>query len=161
MQSTNFWDAVKSNNFRIFKEKPPARVSKAAQKNKMIKNDCQLFSRLYIGSTNRFADLNEFFAHENQPFPISISDNGHLRFGTKSDILSCLELLYKDVEVGEPTNITSYQIEGAIIPHFITTTTSKTFADYSTKVQSYINNFTGNYKRVDVVWDIYKPDSLN
>lgn len=160
MQSSNFCDAVKSNNFRIFKEKPPAKVSKAAQKYKLIKNDCQLFSRLYIACTNRSTNLNEFFEHENQPFPISISDNGHLRFGCKSDILECLERIYQDVEVDEPKNITSYHIEGAIIPHFIATSAVKTFADYSAKVQSYISTFTSKYKRVDVVWDTYKPDSL-
>lgn len=160
MQSTDFWDPIKSNNFVIFKEKPPARVSKAAQKYKLLKNDCQLFSRLFIGCTNRSSNLDEFFEYENQPFPISISENGHIRLGTKSDILECLEDFYKGGELDETKFITSYIIEGAIIPHFLTTRGVKTFADYSTKVQSYVKNFTDKYSRVDIVWDVYKSESL-
>lgn len=157
MQSKNFWDPVNTNNFRIFKEKPPAKVSKVSQKLKLLKNDCQLFSRLYIGTTNRSANLDEFFEHENQPFPISISDNGHLRLGSKSDILNCLENL---CEAAEPKRLTSYLIEGAIIPHFIPTTGIKTFGEYATRVQSYINSFCEKYERVDVVWDVYRSKSL-
>lgn len=48
-----FFDAVKTNNLLIFKEKPPAKASKAAQKCKLLKNDVVLFSRLYIGAKNR------------------------------------------------------------------------------------------------------------
>lgn len=160
MQSTCFWEPIKSNNFRIFREKTPAKTSKAAEKLKLLKNDCQLFLRLFIGCTNRAADLDEFFRHENQPFPISISDNGHLRYGPKSDILECLEDLCQGIDVGDPTNVTSFHIEGAIIPHFIKTSAVKTFGDYSLKVQSYIQNFTSKYERGDVVWDTYKPNSL-
>ena len=39
----------------------------------------------------RDADLDDFFPHENQSSPPSISDNGKLRLATKSDLLPCLE----------------------------------------------------------------------
>ena len=34
-----------------------------------------------------------FFSHENQPVPPSLSSLGRLRIGTKSDLLSCLEIM--------------------------------------------------------------------
>ena len=50
-----------------------------------------LFGQLYIAMQNRQSDLNEFFAHEIQSFPPSLSDFGMLYIpGTKSDLLPCL-----------------------------------------------------------------------
>ncbi len=46
---------------------------------KSAKNDCQLFSRLYIGCQNRGSNLDEFFTYENQVCPPTISDGGRLR----------------------------------------------------------------------------------
>ena len=43
-----------------------------------VRNDCKLFSKLYIGCENRDGNLNEFFSHENQACPPSISDAGQL-----------------------------------------------------------------------------------
>ena len=37
--------------------------------------------------------LEEFFEHENQRYPPSISENGHLNGGTKSDLLECIDPL--------------------------------------------------------------------
>lgn len=79
----SFYEPIKMNNPTIFTEKPPRKVSALAQKNKLIKNDCELFSRLYLSATNRKVDLDEFFNYKNQPFPPSISNNGHLRYGPK------------------------------------------------------------------------------
>ena len=50
-----------------------------------------LFGQLYIAIQNRQSDLNEFFAHEIQSFPPSLSDFGMLYLpGTKSDLLPFL-----------------------------------------------------------------------
>jgi len=48
-----------------------------------LKNDCSLFSRLYIASQIHHGDLDEFF----QP---SLSQMCGLRTGTKSDLIPCL-----------------------------------------------------------------------
>ena len=47
------------------------------------RNDCSLFSRLYIACQTRDGGLDTFFSHENQPNPPSLSDKGSIRFGTK------------------------------------------------------------------------------
>ncbi|KAH3833880.1 hypothetical protein DPMN_107196 [Dreissena polymorpha] len=53
----------------------------------MVKKESELFSRLYIANSSRDGDLNKFFEHENDKFPSSISDEGRLYHGSKSDIL--------------------------------------------------------------------------
>ena len=55
-----------------------------------LKNNCSFFSRLNIGSQVRDGHLGEFFQHENQHCPPSLSQMGVLRGGTKLDLLSCL-----------------------------------------------------------------------
>ena len=55
------------------------------------KNNCSLFSRLFIGCQTREGNLENFFSHENQSFLPSLSQNGTLRPGNKSDLLKCLE----------------------------------------------------------------------
>lgn len=57
----------------------------------MLRNDCSLFSRLFIACQTRKGNLPEFFRHENQPVPPALSKNGEMRTGQKSDLLHCLE----------------------------------------------------------------------
>jgi hypothetical protein len=56
-----------------------------------IKNNAELFSRLYISCQTKEGNLDEFFNHENQACPPALSDGGNLRLGTKSDLLTCFE----------------------------------------------------------------------
>ena len=48
------------------------------------------FSSLYIDCQKRAGDLDNFFAHENHSFPVSISEHGNLHKSSKSDFTSCL-----------------------------------------------------------------------
>ena len=64
-----------------------------AQKSSLtiLRNVCSLFSRLYIACQTRKGDLPEFFRHENQPTPPSLSKLGDMRTGKKTDLQKCLE----------------------------------------------------------------------
>ena len=66
---------------------------KGKQQLMLMKSDMQLFSRLYIACQTRDGNLDEFFRHENQSCPPSLSNMGNLRLGGKSDLLPCLENL--------------------------------------------------------------------
>ena len=66
---------------------------KGKQQLMSMKSDMQLFSCLYIACQTRDGNLDEFFRHENQSCPPSLSDMGKLRLGGKSDLLACLENL--------------------------------------------------------------------
>lgn len=60
---------------------------------KTVKSDLNLFSRSFIVSVARNLDLDQFFAHENQDFPPSLSLNGEVRSGNKMQLTLILEKL--------------------------------------------------------------------
>lgn len=47
-------------------------------KERVLKDDCRLFSQLFISCQSRECDLLEFMKHENQSFTAALSDNGQL-----------------------------------------------------------------------------------
>ncbi len=70
----SFYRPIKKNFTSFFR--PVLKQAGCSSKEKVLKDDCQLFSRLFISCQNRICDLQEFFKHENQSFPASLSDNG-------------------------------------------------------------------------------------
>ena len=64
---------------------------KGKQQHMLMKSDMQLFSRLYIACQTRDGNLDEFFLHENQSCPQSLSNMRNLRLAGKSDLLPCLK----------------------------------------------------------------------
>ena len=66
---------------------------KGKQQLMLMKNDMQLFSRLYIACQTRDGNLDEFFGHKNQSRPPSFSSMGNLQLSGKNDLLPCLENL--------------------------------------------------------------------
>lgn len=63
-----------------------------------LKEDVNLFSRMFIISTARDLNLTEFFQHENQECPPALSLNGSLRPGSKALLLPILEKLIPEPE---------------------------------------------------------------
>ena len=123
------------------------------------KLDCQLFSRLYIGFQNPDGSLSEFFAHENQACPPSISDCGNLRQDVKAALVSCLENLCETTQ-SEP-EVTAVVLDGAAVVHFNPPGQSKTFRDYGENViAKHIKIWLIKVSRVDLVWDSYIENSL-
>jgi hypothetical protein len=74
-----------------FFQQEPASVGSSKQK--VLKEDWQLFSKLFISCQSRECDLKEFFRHENQPFPAALSDGGKLHSCQKSQLAAILESL--------------------------------------------------------------------
>jgi len=83
-------DDIHRHKLKIF-GKPQKVPGKGANQVKSLKNDVNLFSRLYIGCQNRDGNLKEFFQHENRASPPALSDGGSIPQGAKSDLLVCLE----------------------------------------------------------------------
>ena len=86
-----FKDRSKAITDPIHKNKLPLMSRKNVQKKKSklasLKDDCSLFSRLYIACQSRQGDLQTFFEHENQPWPPALCKAGKIRSGCKSDLL--------------------------------------------------------------------------
>ena len=117
-----------------------------------------MFSRLYIATQHRTGDLDEFFTHENQPYPPSLFEFGNLRFGKKSDLLACV----KPTEQPHPPPVYDCKnFDGAATVHTVPSTTVSTLNSYAEHIFiPFIVNHLQASKRVDIVWDTYKKSSI-
>ena len=109
---------------------------------------------------SRESDLREFFSHEVQSFPPSLSEFGSLRLPTaKSDLLSCLPGCSE--QLNPPSHFDYKILDGTVIVHSLPTTGVVTFDGYADTIFiPHLLNQLQNSKRVDVVWDTYVADSL-
>ena len=67
--------------------------------------------------------MDDFFSHENQAYPPSLSQFGQLRSGTKSDPTHCLEKL-TPVHDDAPS-VTAILLDGAVIVNMLKPGSSK------------------------------------
>jgi hypothetical protein len=126
-----------------------------------LKVDRDLMSRLYISCQTRATNLDEFFMHENHPYPPSLSDHGKLRASNKSDLVPCLEDFV--TPVSDPPAVDTIILDGAAVVHQLEPRTAKTFNEYAVTVfLPYIDRQLQLHEaqRIDLVWDSYIPDSL-
>ena len=146
---------IKRNSLALFDCPTKPKKSSDQQLVISLQKQCSLFSRLYISCQVRDQDLDEFFRHENEAYPPSLSKIGELRSGTKSDILPCLEkclLQHSKVDTPDVDNIV---IDGPAIVHIL----KPIGAEYAEKV--FIPYVTSQKSsRIEVIWDEYKADSL-
>ena len=152
-------DVIKLNKFPLFSN-PKKPSSKEKLDVSSLKQNCSLFSQLYISCQVRQGNLDEFFAHENQSYPPSLSKFGDLRLSVKSDLLKCLEKLTPN----PPTTpiVDAMLIDGAALVNMLKPSGAcKTFSDYSNQVYlPYITNQLQSVQRIDIIWDRYIPNSL-
>ena len=126
-----------------------------------LKSDCSLFSRLFIASQIRDGHLDDFCAHENQVCPPALSHMGKMRFGTKSDLVGCLEDVIPVRDDAASPAVDVIILDGAAIVNMLAPGAAKTFCEYGTHVfLSYISSQLQHASRVDIVWDEYLPESL-
>ena len=151
-------NTIKHSKVVLFGTPTEKKGSNKEQKMVALKNDCSLFSRLYIACQAREGNLEEFFRHENQPFPPSLSVSGKLRHGKKSELIDCLQTASQHTE---PV-VDLKAIDGAAAVHIFTPTTAcKTFQDYADKVfLPFLRKEIEDAKRLDIVWDRYEENSL-
>ncbi|KAG1665347.1 AP-4 complex subunit mu-1 [Nymphon striatum] len=149
-QSKPLHECIRQNKFAVFKDRPRKSVtSNSKLKLKSAKSDCQLFARLYIGCQNRGSNIDDFFSHENQAYPPSISDGGRLRQGTKADLIQCFDKLH-ETQLNEP-KVSAVIVDGAAVVQILKPGTAKTFQDYSHNVfVPYIAKLLAQVSRVDV-----------
>ena len=105
--------------------------------------------------------MGEFFSHENQVCPPSLSENGHLNTGTKAALLECLK------QLSEPLNTDpkceSVTIDGMVMLNFFVPKRAiqTTFEDYTqNSVIPYLEQSLKTAERLDVVNDTYHKNSL-
>ena len=151
-------EPLKKNKLPLFGT-PVQKVTKQTGRLSALKNDCALFSRLYIACQCRDGDLEGFFEHKNQPWPPSLSQMGEMRQGQKADLVKCLESL----EEGQPDApaVDAKIIDGAVLVQMLSPGIAMTFQDYAASIfVPYVVNQLQSSKRVDIVWDVYQKDIL-
>jgi hypothetical protein len=105
-------------------------------KQREFKTDCELFSHLFIACQSRDGDLDEFFRHENHPYPRSLSHGGNLRMGTKSDLLECLMSLSAACVNHDIASlrVDCYVLDGAVTVQMLRPVGCKSFEDNKNKM---------------------------
>ncbi|CAG2217771.1 unnamed protein product [Mytilus edulis] len=150
---------IKQNKLLLFSRQQPKTETKDKQQITSLKQNCSLFSQLYVSCQVRNGDLEEFFRHENQSYPPALSQFGEMRLGSKSDLLVPLERLTELHE--EAPNADVLVIDGAAIINMLKPRGSKTFEDYFNDIfMPYIHDQLRFVSRLDVVWDEYISNSL-
>lgn len=151
-------DTIKKNNLSLFKQPCKSKPSKQGKKIAALKDDVSLFSQMYIALQNRNGDIREFFCHEIHKYPPSISEYGKLRLpNSKSDLLKCLP----QTDATSPSHYDCKILDGAVIVHSLPITDASTFDEYAERVFiPHILRQLVESKRVDIVWDEYRPGSL-
>ena len=124
-------DRITRNNLCLWTTPSKIKIDKDKQKLKSSCTDCQLFSKLYIGCQNREGNLDEFFSHENQGSPSSLSDGGRIRQGSKSDLIPCIEKMIETDEKPAPSVLI---LDGVAIVQMLKPRLSKTFLEYSENI---------------------------
>lgn len=153
-------DPIKRNNLPLFGRPPVHEKARSQQQISSLKNDCSLFSRLYVASQIRDGDLDNFFQYENQAWPPSLSEIGQLRKGNKSDLVKCLVDLISSTNSCNP-KAQVIILDGAALVNMLRPGQAKTFSDYAEQVFiPYILSQLEPVSRVDVIWDEYIQDSL-
>ena len=123
-------EPIKKNKLQLFSS-PKTQVKKKTQ-TAALKDDCALFSRLFIACQSREGNLEDFFRHENQPAPPSLSKAGEMRSGNKADLLSQLETLAQPPD--STPQVTAVLLDGAMVIQMLKPGISKTFEDYIIQV---------------------------
>ena len=92
-------------------------------------------------------------------FPLSLSQNGTPRPGNKSVTLKCLKKVHP---LSSEVPVTDAVIlDGAVIVSMVQPRGCKTFQDYAENCFiPYLQTEVRNATRLDIVWDIYLPNSL-
>jgi len=92
--TSSFYHPIKKNIVAFFTHDKVA----SSSKEKVMKEECQLFCRLFISCQVRRINLEDFFKHVNQAAPASLSDNGKLHTSQKSQSQSGLTLPEREPE---------------------------------------------------------------
>ena len=104
---------IKKNQDVIFAKKPAQNQN--LQQIKTLKTDVALFSRLFIASQSRSADIDDFFRYENQGIPPALSLNGDLRSGHKAEFLKLLADKFANSCFTETPTSKCHIIDGAAL----------------------------------------------
>ena len=159
----NNYDHIKRNKLPLYRSTNKVVVSKIRRRVASLKQDCHLFSSLYVACQSREGDLQQFFSHENHAYGPALSAYGELRNSdTKSDIL---KEFATHVEPSKScAQITAEVVGSAAAVQAVIPRESNNFEQYCWKdFAGYIRHrfIQQGLARIDVVFDVYLEQSIN
>ena len=155
-------DVIKKPKIYTFMNRPPVRLPKES-KIASFKASTAITTSMFISLQARpEADMSDFFKYENSQYPPSISNEGKLRQGTKSQILECLPGIPPPGKNPETSETTVTLLDMPAVIHMVKPQKASTFGEYVSIhilpfIHSQINEFS---TRIDAIWDIYSDQSL-
>ena len=157
----SLFDPIKQNKLYVFNRPTTRKATPHSNEISTLKKSCQLFSQLYIACQVRDGNIDEFFRHENNSYPPSISKNGCLRSGTKSDLVRCLVDSHSIDTEQNDIIVECIILDGAAIANMIKPKNVNTFQGYADQnFVPHIRSHLQKCKRIDLVWDVYIEHSL-
>ena len=90
-RTKSLYDVIPRSRLKIFESPSLKTAGEGKQKIACLKNDVGLLSRLYIIFQTREGNLDQFFRHENDSYPPSLSDEGCLHLDAKRHLFACLK----------------------------------------------------------------------
>ena len=154
----SFFDPIKKQKLKTFTTMSKIKTFKVKDKTIPLKASSEIFSKIAIIAQKRSVDLKTVFCYPLGPLPWSLADAmGTLKKTSKAALMHKLEGKI------EPTE----QIEGdyAMIIDgmaYVQQANVKniTYAEFATNLLQTILTISKNAKRIDVVFDVYKEQSI-
>ena len=123
------------------------------------KFDCQLYASLYIANQAQQEDLDEFFAHKNHAYPMSLSEYGKLRKTGKYEFLNCLEEI-QEPSYDAPHDMEMIVIYGVALVYLNPPKHSRTFGEYrESELGEHLERLAVPVNQLNLVFDVYSEDS--
>ena len=158
-RSKQITDPIKKNNLPLLSTLGKKWQSKEKAQVALLKEDCSLFSQLYIACQCTDGNLDEFFKYENQPWPPALSQMDQIRGGQKADLVKCLEII--NVFEAKQPPVDAIILDGAVAVQMMTLGAARTFGKYvDMEFQPFILKQLESASKIDIVCGVYWKDSL-
>ena len=98
------------------------------------------------------------FKHESSEYPPSLTRNGRMYHGTKSEIIDCIAPMNS---IDCAPNTSCAVLDGPVLVQMLRPGNANTIQDYITdRIHPYILKWFDRNQRIDIVWDVYSKSSL-
>ena len=156
----SIYENITKNNLSLFYSKNNVVTSKSKRRIANLEADRELYVNLFVACQVRDVNLDKPFAHQNNSYPVSLSEYEKLRkCSVKSDFLQCLNDIVKPI-LSSP-NVEVKIIDAAAFVNISKPKISKTFEQYwSGKISWKVQQRLGDLKRSDFVFDTYKMGNI-
>jgi hypothetical protein len=158
-QTQSIHTPIKRNTLYLPRTPMKRTKTKDGSKLEIHKSNAELFGKLCMAMQDRNLSLSKLFEHELQKYPPSLANLGKMNPAkSKADIVGCITANH---ECPELSNIQCKLLDGPVIAHMIKPSGVTSFKEYvDINFIPYLSQQLNSCDRLDVVFDVYKKNSL-